>query len=87
MISGSKIIEGVGKMLVIAVGPHSFNGRLLLALRVPEEDTPLQEKLEHLAGNIGKFGIAAAALLLLIGIPKYFIEASMSHSNLIIAKY
>lgn len=79
MISGSQIIEGMGRMLVIAVGPNSFNGRLLLALRVPDEDTPLQEKLEVLAGNIGKFGIIAAALLLLIGIPKYFIEAKINN--------
>lgn len=75
MISGSQIVEGMGRMLVTAVGPHSFNGRLLLALRVENEDTPLQEKLEVLAGHIGKFGIVAAALLLLIGIPKYFILA------------
>lgn len=64
-------------MLVTAVGEHSFNGRLLLALRVENEDTPLQEKLEVLAGHIGKFGIVAAVLLLLIGIPKYFITARM----------
>lgn len=42
----------MGKMFVTAVGPHSFNGRLLLALRVSNEDTPLQEKLEVLAGHI-----------------------------------
>jgi Ca2+-transporting ATPase len=30
MISGSKVMEGVGKYVVIAVGPKSFNGRLIL---------------------------------------------------------
>jgi len=79
MISGSQIVEGMGKMFVTAVGPNSMNGRLLLALRVTDEDTPLQEKLEVLAGHIGKFGIAAAALLLVIGIPKYFIEAKINN--------
>eukprot|EP00026_Physarum_polycephalum_P001291 Phypoly_transcript_01292.p1 GENE.Phypoly_transcript_01292~~Phypoly_transcript_01292.p1 ORF type:complete len:1073 (+),score=214.03 Phypoly_transcript_01292:60-3221(+) len=79
MISGSQVVEGMGRMFVTAVGPNSFNGRLLLALRVSNEDTPLQEKLEVLAGHIGKFGIAAAVLLLLIGIPKYFIEAKINH--------
>jgi Ca2+-transporting ATPase len=42
----------MGRMFVTAVGPNSFNGRLLLALRVSNEDTPLQEKLEVLAGHI-----------------------------------
>jgi len=77
MISGSQIVEGMGRMLVTAVGPNSFNGRLLLALRVTDEETPLQEKLEVLAGHIGKFGIVAALLLLLIGIPKYFIVGKL----------
>lgn len=77
LISGSQVIEGVGNMLVIAVGINSFNGRTMMALRVPDEETPLQQKLEVLAGNIGKFGIIAAVLLLLIGIPKYFIEAAV----------
>jgi Ca2+-transporting ATPase len=78
LISGSQVIEGVGNVLVIAVGVNSFNGRTMMALRVPDEDTPLQQKLEVLAGNIGKFGMAAAALLLLIGIPKYFIVAAVN---------
>jgi len=82
LISGSQVIEGVGTILVIAVGVNSFNGRTMMALRVPDSDTPLQMKLEVLAGNIGKFGMAAAALLLLIGIPKYFIEASVQHVDM-----
>lgn len=77
LISGSQVIEGVGNVLVIAVGVNSFNGRTMMALRVPDEETPLQQKLEVLAGNIGKFGIIAAVLLLLIGIPKYFIQAAV----------
>ncbi|KYR00515.1 P-type ATPase [Tieghemostelium lacteum] len=74
LISGSLAIEGMGKMLVTAVGVNSFNGKTMMSLRVESEDTPLQKKLEHLAGNIGKFGLSAAVLLLLIAIPKYFIE-------------
>eukprot|EP01113_Clastostelium_recurvatum_P039548 TRINITY_DN604_c0_g1_i1.p1 TRINITY_DN604_c0_g1~~TRINITY_DN604_c0_g1_i1.p1 ORF type:complete len:1064 (-),score=338.27 TRINITY_DN604_c0_g1_i1:106-3297(-) len=72
-LSGSQVIEGFGRMLVIAVGKYSFNGKTMLALQVEDSDTPLQEKLTHLANNIGKFGLGAAALLLLIAIPKYLI--------------
>ena len=30
MISGSKVLEGVGKYVVIAVGQKSFNGRIMM---------------------------------------------------------
>ena len=30
MISGSKILEGVGKYVVVAVGTKSFNGRIMM---------------------------------------------------------
>eukprot|EP01111_Echinosteliopsis_oligospora_P001389 TRINITY_DN1211_c0_g1_i1.p1 TRINITY_DN1211_c0_g1~~TRINITY_DN1211_c0_g1_i1.p1 ORF type:complete len:1070 (+),score=352.31 TRINITY_DN1211_c0_g1_i1:121-3330(+) len=74
LISGSQIMEGVGRGLVCAVGENSFNGRIAMGMKREEVDTPLQERLEVLATNIGKFGLIAAALLLLIAIPKYLIE-------------
>ena len=30
VVSGSKVIEGIGSYLVIAVGPNSFNGRIMM---------------------------------------------------------
>jgi len=30
MISGSKVIEGVGKYVIVAVGTKSFNGRIMM---------------------------------------------------------
>lgn len=30
MVSGSKVLEGVGKYVVVAVGPKSFNGRIMM---------------------------------------------------------
>ncbi|GAM20513.1 hypothetical protein SAMD00019534_036880, partial [Acytostelium subglobosum LB1] len=81
-ISGSQVLEGFGKMMVTAVGVNSFNGKTMMSLRVETEDTPLQEKLGKLADNIGKFGLAAAVLLLLIVIPKYFIEKKVRHEDL-----
>ena len=50
-------------MLVINVGESSFKGRILMSLRIPNEDTPLQEKLAKLANFIGNFGIFTALLI------------------------
>eukprot|EP01135_Chromosphaera_perkinsii_P008749 Nk52_evm82s1444 gene=Nk52_evmTU82s1444 len=65
-LSGSQVMNGVGRMIVIAVGVHSFHGKTMMSLRVENEETPLQEKLTDLAELIGKFGIAAAGLSLTI---------------------
>ncbi|GAM26334.1 hypothetical protein SAMD00019534_095090 [Acytostelium subglobosum LB1] len=73
-ISGTIVQEGFGKMMVTAVGVNSINGKILMSLRTETEDTPLQEKLGELADRIGKFGLGAAVLLLLIVIPKYFLQ-------------
>eukprot|EP01132_Coremiostelium_polycephalum_P002350 gene2350-2898_t len=81
--SGSIVIDGFGKMLVTAVGVNSLNGKTLMSLQQDEpEPTPLQNKLEKLADNIGKFGMGAAILLLLIVIPKYFIEKKVNHETI-----
>ena len=55
-------------VLVCAVGENSFGGKLLMESRgdgtVP--DTPLQSRLNELAEQIGKFGMAVAVLLFVI---------------------
>ncbi|KJE89783.1 calcium-translocating P-type ATPase [Capsaspora owczarzaki ATCC 30864] len=61
-LSGTMVLEGSGAMLVTATGVHSFNGKLLMALRVENEGTPLQIKLEALAESIAYFGIVMAAV-------------------------
>ncbi|ORX53594.1 PMCA-type calcium-translocating P-type ATPase [Hesseltinella vesiculosa] len=66
MVSGSKVLEGICTYMVTSVGPHSFHGRTLMALRVQTEMTPLQEKLNDLAGHIAKLGVAAAGLLFML---------------------
>ncbi|EIE20267.1 calcium-translocating P-type ATPase [Coccomyxa subellipsoidea C-169] len=68
MLSGSKILEGYGRMLVTGVGENSAQGRILSSLTQspPDEDgglresTALQRKLETMAQQIGNFGLAAA---------------------------
>lgn len=60
LISGSKIAEGNGLMLATAVGSHSSLGKSRAILEdTEEEQTPLQEKLEVVADDIGKAGTGA----------------------------
>ncbi|KAF7372025.1 Calcium-transporting ATPase [Mycena venus] len=63
VVSGSKVLEGVGKYVVIAVGSKSSNGRIMMALRGDAGNTPLQIKLNDLAELIAKLGTAAGLLL------------------------
>ena len=59
-------------MMVLCVGTNSFHGRIMLALRTPDEDTPLQDKLSRLANLIGNFGIVTAIIIFLAQMIKYF---------------
>ncbi|KAJ3104116.1 hypothetical protein HDU96_009057 [Phlyctochytrium bullatum] len=63
LLSGTKVVNGVGRMMVVATGPHSINGKLMAALEVEPEETPLQKKLGKLADQIGKFGLVASMFL------------------------
>ncbi|KAF9785616.1 hypothetical protein IL306_005384 [Fusarium sp. DS 682] len=66
IISGSKVNEGNGTFLVTAVGVNSSYGRISMALRTEQEDTPLQKKLNILADWIAKVGAGAALLLFIV---------------------
>jgi Ca2+-transporting ATPase len=56
IISGSKVLEGVGTYLVTSVGPYSSYGRIMSSLQTENEPTPLQVKLGKLANWIGYLG-------------------------------
>jgi Ca2+-transporting ATPase len=58
IISGSKVLEGVGTFLVTSVGENSSYGKILVSLQVESENTPLQVKLAGLADWIGGLGSA-----------------------------
>lgn len=66
IISGAKVLDGVGTCLVTSVGPNSSHGRTITALRDDVELTPLQVKLNKLAGSIAKLGGSAALLLFVV---------------------
>ncbi|KEP46359.1 calcium-transporting ATPase, partial [Rhizoctonia solani 123E] len=74
IVSGSKVLEGVGQYVVIAVGPKSFNGRIMAALSGDTESTPLQLKLNALAELIAKLGSAAGLILFSALMIKFFVQ-------------
>ena len=74
IISGSKVAEGVGLFLVTATGVHSTHGKTMMSLREDNQVTPLQLKLNVLAGYIAKLGSAAGALLLIVLFIEFFIR-------------
>jgi Ca2+-transporting ATPase len=51
LLSGARVLDGVGTFLVTAVGPHSSLGRTMMALRHDPGMTPLQARLGVLAGT------------------------------------
>lgn len=66
LISGAKVLSGVGTALVTAVGVHSVHGRIMLSLNHDNEVTPLQERLDNLAEGISKYGFLAALVLFIV---------------------
>ncbi|KAF3770592.1 plasma membrane calcium-transporting ATPase 2 [Cryphonectria parasitica EP155] len=66
IISGAKVLEGMGTFLCTSVGVNSSFGKIMMSVRTPVEATPLQKKLEKLAGAIAKLGASAALLLFMI---------------------
>mmetsp|Transcript_14213 Transcript_14213/g.23654 ORF Transcript_14213/g.23654 Transcript_14213/m.23654 type:complete len:1068 (-) Transcript_14213:64-3267(-) len=60
MLSGSSLATGYAHVLVVAVGEQSRWGRTKAKLAAESVDTPLQEKLDTLAGQIGNLGMVSA---------------------------
>ncbi|KAK9058073.1 hypothetical protein SSX86_022913 [Deinandra increscens subsp. villosa] len=67
LLSGTKVQDGSGKMLVTSVGMKTEWGRLMVTLSEGGDDeTPLQVKLNGVATIIGKIGLAFAVLTFLV---------------------
>jgi len=72
VLSGTSVVQGSGKMVVIAVGPNSVSGKIKAQVYDSEEkgdhalegddETPLFTKLEALAKQIGIAGTCAASI-------------------------
>ncbi|ORX67088.1 calcium-translocating P-type ATPase [Linderina pennispora] len=79
ILSGAKVLEGVGKMVVVAVGTRSFYGKIMMAMRNGQSsETPLQRKLDVLAEQIAKYGMSAATLLLITLVVKYLVQCALA---------
>ncbi|KAK9242890.1 calcium-transporting ATPase 2 [Lipomyces tetrasporus] len=79
IISGSKVLEGVGTYLVTSVGANSSYGKILMAMRQDVEPTPLQVKLDGLAGAIAKLGSGSAILLFVVLLVRFLVNLPRSH--------
>jgi len=62
VLSGCTVVAGSGQFIAIAVGKNSQWGIIQSHLEKEQDQTPLQEKLDEMAANIGYVGMAAAAL-------------------------
>lgn len=77
MLAKSLIQTGVGKALVLAVGPNTNAGIITEKTQKPSEPTLLQEKLEVIADKIGKVGIACAVLTFFSMVVRTILEMFM----------
>lgn len=75
IMSGTRILTGEGKMIIIVVGDSSCVGKISALLRQNDpEETPLQSKLTKIATDIGKAGLYASIGILLILLIRFAIE-------------
>jgi len=74
IISGSKVLEGVGTYVVTAVGVHSSYGKLMMSFTSENEPTPLQAKLNTLASQISKIGCVIALLLFIVLVIRFLVH-------------
>ncbi|KAK1273775.1 putative calcium-transporting ATPase 13, plasma membrane-type [Acorus gramineus] len=75
LMSGAKVVDGYGKMVVTAVGSNTTWGEMmgsLAGLGSAGEKTPLQERLEGLTSAIQKVGLSVAAVVLVVLMIRYF---------------
>ena len=89
LLSGTKVLSGEGKMLVLVVGDASCVGKIAALLRQDEDEcnrfrssyhlqaTPLQMKLEVIAEDIGKFGLWSAVVIVLVLVIRFSIERGL----------
>ncbi|KAL1964114.1 hypothetical protein VTN77DRAFT_7532 [Rasamsonia byssochlamydoides] len=81
IISGSKVLEGVGTYLVTSVGPYSTHGRIMSSLQTASEPTPLQVKLGKLADWIGWLGSSVAAILFFVLLFRFLAQLPDNHES------
>ncbi|KAI8178051.1 Calcium-transporting ATPase 2 [Colletotrichum sp. SAR 10_75] len=81
IISGSKVLEGMGTYVCTSVGVHSSFGKIMMSVRYDVEATPLQKKLEGLAVAIAKLGGGASALMFFILLFRFLATLPEDHRS------
>lgn len=74
MISGSKVLEGIGRYVIVAVGRNSVNGRAMMATHKDPEETHLQIKLKGVARFVTIIGSMAGGLLFTEHMIRFFVQ-------------
>lgn len=89
LLSGCTVSAGSGRFVAIAVGDHSQWGVIKSHLEKEQDDTPLQEKLDDMAMQIGNVGIgtAVATFIAMMWIkifvnPEYLHDVTVFHHAL-----
>ncbi|KAL0910603.1 hypothetical protein M5K25_021602 [Dendrobium thyrsiflorum] len=73
LMSGCKVADGYGTMLVTAVGINTEWGLLMASISEDNgEETPLQVRLNGVATLIGIVGLSVAAFVLVVLMARYF---------------
>ncbi|WOL06483.1 calcium-transporting ATPase 5, plasma membrane-type [Canna indica] len=73
LMSGCKVADGFGNMLVTAVGINTEWGLLMANISEDNgEETPLQVRLNGVATLIGTVGLTVAAAVLIVLLARYF---------------
>ncbi|GLT45270.1 hypothetical protein SLA2020_191110 [Shorea laevis] len=76
--SGAKVRDGLGKMLVTAVGMRTEWGKLMETLSEDGQDeTPLQVKLNGVATLIGKIGLTVGVLTFVVLTGRFLVEKAL----------
>lgn len=74
LLSGTSCAGGEARILCLMVGAESCLGQIIAKLVVRPEVTPLQQKLEEIATDIGKMGTYIALLIVHVLLFRYFFE-------------
>ncbi|XP_028751403.1 calcium-transporting ATPase 8, plasma membrane-type [Neltuma alba] len=73
LMSGCKVADGSGTMLVLGVGLNTEWGLLMSSISEDNgEETPLQVRLNGVATFIGIVGLSVAAIVLIVLLARYF---------------
>lgn len=75
LLSGCKVVDGFGSLLVTAVGMSTEWGRVMSTVNSESlEETPLQARLAKVATLVAKIGLTVASFLCVVLFVRYFVK-------------